>query len=133
VFRTDIGAAEFLRFLVGEQERALASRRQADLLNLLSSSAGTVFLIQLCSDRIRVAIDLLEHVPHDVMLQRGMKEVLAIDLGVAPFCRGPGSVVDDIVRRFAEELGNVHLFHLAALGPRRRACAPPWIIEKTAE
>ena len=74
----DIGRTELARLLVRSKEGSLRvwRERRGDI----GAVALLGLLLQLRRDRLRVGIDLLEHVPHDVVLERRVQEVLAVEV-----------------------------------------------------
>ena len=74
----DIGRTELARLLVRSEEGSLRvwRERRGDI----GAVALLGLLLQLRRDRLRVGIDLLEHVPHDVVLERRVQEVLAVEV-----------------------------------------------------
>ena len=59
--------------------------------------------------------------PDDVVLQRGVEEVVAVEVEAAPFECGLRSALQQLPRGVAEELGHVDPFDLALLRGRGRA------------
>ncbi len=84
--------------------------------------------LDLRRDRLRVGIDLLEHVPDDVVLERGVEQVVGVEVEAAPLERRLRRPLQELARRVAEELGHVDPLDLALLRrghAARRLAVPP--------
>src|SRR5690242_4088424 len=117
MLRADVRLAELARLLVRGNQRRLRIRRQrrrhARPLTALR------VLCDLRCDRLRVGVDLLQHVAHHVVPERGVEQVVALEIETAPLERGLRRTAQQLARRVAEELRHVYALHLA----RRRGCA----------
>ena len=78
VLGADIGRTELPRLLVRSQEGGLRIRRER--WGDIGALAHLGLFLQLRRDRLRVGIDLLEHVPYDVVLERGVQEVVGVEV-----------------------------------------------------
>ena len=64
-------------------------------------------LLDLRGDRVRIGIDLAEHVPDDVVLERGVEQVVGVEVEAAPLDRRLRRPLQELARRVAEELRHV--------------------------
>ena len=68
--------------------------------------------LELGPDGLRVGVDSLEHAPHHPVLERGVQEVLAHQVEVAPLHGLLGSPLQELRRGVGEVLRYVYLFSL---------------------
>src|SRR4029450_7812765 len=66
-------------------------------------------------------VDRIQHVTHDVVLERGVEEVIRVEVEAAPLDRRLGGALEEVPCSVAEELGDVHAFDLTLLRRGRRA------------
>ena len=83
VLGADIGRTELPRLLVPAGGLRIGRERWGDI----GALAHLGLFLQLRRDRLRVGIDLLEHVPYDVVLERGVQEVVGVEVQAPPLER----------------------------------------------
>ena len=114
MLRADVRRAELARLLVGgEQGRLRVGRERRRNVRPL---AFLRLLLELCGDRVRVGVDLLQDVAYDVVLKRGVEQVVGLEVEASPLERRLRSALKEPAGGVAEELRDVD-----GLGvPRRR-------------
>ena len=131
VLGPDIGRTELARLLVRSQEGGLRIRRER--WGDIGALAHLGLFLQLRRDRLRVGIDLLEHVPHDVVLERGVQEVVGVEVQAPPLERRLSRSLQELAGRVAEELRDVDALHLALLNGHALPGAGTGIAEEIGE
>ena len=109
----DVRGAQLARLLVGREQRGLrvGGQRGRDV----GALALLGLLLELRRDRLGIRADLLENVADDVVLKRAVEQMVALEVEAPPLESGLGASLEQLPRRVAEELGDVHAF-----GPPRR-------------
>ena len=115
MFWSDVGRVELTRLLVGGEQRRLRvgreRRRDVGALRALG------LLFDLRRDRLGIGVDLAQHVADDVVSERGIEQVVAVEVEAAPLERRLRGPLQELARGVAEELRYVDPFDLA-LGRR---------------
>ena len=119
-------APELARLVIGGKERRLRVRRERrrDVGPLVLFG----LLLELRRDRVRIDVDLAENVTHDLVLQGGVEQVVAVEIEAPPLERGVGRTLQKLASGVAKELGDVDPLDLALPlsrprgRARRRAC-----------
>jgi hypothetical protein len=131
VLGADVGAPEVARLLVGGEQRRLRVRRERR--RDVGALALARLLLELGGDRVGIGVDLVEHVANDAVLERRVKQMVAVEVEASPLDGGPSSVLEQLARRIAEELRDVDALNLPLLGRRRQAAATGAVAEEIRE
>ena len=105
VLRADVGRAELTRLLVRSEQRRLRVRRQRRRHVGTLTTIG--LLLDLRRDRVRIRIDLAKDMPDDLVLHRGVQQVVGVEVEAAPLDRRLRRALQKLARRIAEELRHV--------------------------
>ena len=122
VLGPDVRGAELARLVVGGKERRLRVRRERG--GHVGALAFVGLLLELGRDRLGVGVDLPQHVPDDVVGERGVQEVVGVEVQAAPLERGLGRALEELPGGVAEELGDVDALNLPRRLGERAACGP---------
>ena len=111
VLGTDVRGAEVARLLVRSDQGRLRVRGERGRDVGLPALLG--FLLDLGGDRLRIGIHLVEHVLDDIAWERGVEQVVGVEVEAAPLDCGPRRPLQELARGVAEVLGHVDPFRLA--------------------
>jgi hypothetical protein len=84
-------------------------------------------ILDLGGNRLRIGVDLAEHVADDTVLERGVEEVVGVEVEAAPLERRLRGPLEQLASGIAEELCDVDAIRLPGLRRRatRAVCARP--------
>jgi hypothetical protein len=133
VLGADIRSSELARLVVGSEQRRLPVRRERGRdvrpLRLLG------LLLDLGCDRVRVGVDLAQHMADDIVAKGRMQEMVGVEVEASPLERRLRRALQQLAGGVAEELGDVDPFNLpgGCRDPPRRWCLPEEVGEELVE
>jgi len=111
---------ELARLVVGSEQGRLRVRRERR--GNIGPLRRVGLLLQLGRDRVRIGVDLTEHMANDVVAEGRVQEVVGVEVEASPLERCLRRPLQQLARRVAEELGDVDPLDL----PGGRGDAPGW-------